>query len=228
MNVIFVLSEPRHPENIGAAARAIKTMGFNRLRLVNPLLFPHPAASRLAWASNDILDTAEVFTSLEEAVADADFIIGTSSKKRNQIHHYYKCSELKELLASKNNSVNNIAIVFGGEESGLSNVDLLKCSIVSFIPLKTSYPSLNLAQAVMIYAYELSALLKKQPLITGRKTNVPEQKHFLMAVSDFINNSGVEEGTPLFRRMMLRASALNFKDMQMLTRFLLLIKKNGK
>jgi tRNA/rRNA methyltransferase len=156
--IIFVLVRPAVPENVGAAARALKTMGFDQLRIVGSNVHRDKPAHILAHASTDILDNAREFSDLDSALADIDFCIGTSAKIRHDKRYNLMPAQLRDAIAEKGASVNNVAIVFGCEESGLSNSELALCDALTTIPLATSYPSLNLAQSVMLYAYELSQL----------------------------------------------------------------------
>ncbi len=163
MNIHFVLVEPTLPENIGASARAIKTMGFRFLRLVNPCDYLADKAQMLAHGSVDILKSARVFSSCKEALQDMDFIIGTTTKKRLAKNDYYLCSELPDLIAKKSGTVKNVAVMFGRESRGLNNTELRFCDNISYIPMKKAYPSLNLGQTVMLYAYSLSSLALNMP-----------------------------------------------------------------
>jgi tRNA/rRNA methyltransferase len=163
MNINFILVEPAVPENIGAAARAIKVMGFSHLRFVNGCDHLDQRARWLAHGSNDILEKALTYKSFEDAIADCDFIIGTTARPRIIKHDYYTPKALVDLVARKSKTIQNIAIAFGREEHGLLNEEIKLCDAVSRVPLKRKYPSLNLAQAVMLYAYELSALSLEHP-----------------------------------------------------------------
>ncbi len=156
MQFTFVLVEPAVAENVGSSARALKTMGFERLVVVNSNVHNQPEASWLAHGSADILQKIEVFDTLSAALTDMDLVIGTTAKKRRVYEDYYTCSEIPEILDSKAAMLENVAVVFGKEESGLTNEELRLCHIFTVIPMKTAYPSLNLAQSVMIYAWELS------------------------------------------------------------------------
>ncbi len=98
MQIHFVLVEPQVPENVGAAARALKTMGFERLRLVNSRILQEPRTQWVAHGSREILQQAEVFASLEEALADIDLAIGTSAKARHNTRYLYSPDELKPQL----------------------------------------------------------------------------------------------------------------------------------
>lgn len=159
MQIHFILVEPAVPENVGASARAIKTMGFQSLRLVNPCDHLSREARMLAHGSNDILEAAEVYNSLEEAAQGMDLLIGTTANQsRTTKQDYHPIEQLTGILKGKAAGLGHVAIVFGREESGLTNEELLRCDIASSIPLAAAYPSVNLGQAVMIYAHALSAL----------------------------------------------------------------------
>jgi tRNA/rRNA methyltransferase len=152
----FILVEPSVPGNIGAAARALKTMGFNDLRLVNPCDYLNSDETiKFAHGSVDIIEAARVYQDVYEATKDIDLVIGTAAKRRSAVHDYYSCQEIPDLLRKKGSLLSSAGIIFGTEESGLSNEILKDCDIVSYIPMNNLYPSLNLAQAVMIYAYTL-------------------------------------------------------------------------
>ncbi len=154
--LIFVLVEPRTPENVGAAARALKTMGFTQLRLVNPCEYQTGAAQWLAHGSHDILAGASVFSSLAAATVDCDLKVGTTAKLRHQRYTVLTPTQLRENLHDKQDTVQRVALVFGREDTGLSNDETDLCELLSTVPLAQAQPSINLAQAVMIYAYELS------------------------------------------------------------------------
>ena len=157
MDIAFVLVEPARGENIGAAARALKTMGFKDLRLVRP--GDMTAASWVAHQSQDILEGARQFDSLDEALADVDLSIACTARQRIQKERYVNADECAALLAAKQDSLHRAAIVFGRESSGLTGEEVARCDLGSSIPLAHPQPSLNLAQAVMVYAWEL----RKQP-----------------------------------------------------------------
>lgn len=165
VDICFVLVRPAVPENVGAAARALKTMGFGALRVVDSAAHTDKRARILAHASGDVLDRAATFPDLAAALADCDFRIATSAKRRHGVRHNLTPARLRATLQEKAGVVARAAIVFGCEESGLSNTELALCDAVSSIPLATGYPSLNLAQAVMLYAYELAALAAPAPAV---------------------------------------------------------------
>ncbi|UCF63523.1 MAG: RNA methyltransferase [bacterium] len=153
-HIYFVLVEPQTPGNIGASARALKTMGFKNLVLVNPGNFNTPEARWMAHASEDILENAVVCSTLEEAVHDKHFVAAATQRERSFHLPFYSPSQLNEKIIPISPE-HQIALVFGREASGLTNEELALCHAVTTIPAHTRHPSLNLAQAVMVYAYEL-------------------------------------------------------------------------
>ncbi len=158
MQLAFVLVEPKVPENVGAAARALCTMGFGELWLVNSELHTRPEAHWLAHGSDHILDNARIFPDLAAVRNSVDLLMGTSAKPRHPRQDWHSPARLREVLASKGSSVATAALVFGREDRGLSNEELAQCDLLTGIPMKVAYPSLNLAQSVMLYAWEMSGL----------------------------------------------------------------------
>ncbi len=166
MNIIFVLVNPARPENVGFAARAIKTMGFHDLRVVGSPEVLTGSARKTAYGSHDLLESARVFSELTKALKDLDLVVGTTAKKRTKRVDYHKPGPLVSLLQARASVIDKCGIIFGSEESGLSTDQLDQCDLVSTIPLKTKYPSLNLAQSVLIYAWELRRITLKEKTVT--------------------------------------------------------------
>ncbi|WP_027708990.1 tRNA/rRNA methyltransferase [Zooshikella ganghwensis] len=158
MQISFILVEPQRAVNVGACARALKTMGFNDLRIVNSQQYLADEAQWVAHGATDILQSAQHFVSLESALKDIDLAIGTSTKQRAGKRYAYSPKALYESLSEKSQLLSRVAIVFGREDHGLANEMLNLCDVLSTVPLAVSYPSLNLGQAVMLYAYELGPL----------------------------------------------------------------------
>ena len=154
--VAVVLSRPSHPGNIGAAARAMKTMGFAELALVAPREFPHPEATALAAGAADLLDAARVYPSLEAALSDCIVAAGFSARRRELSHPPQTLREAAPELAAIGTSQGRVALVFGNETSGLSNEELARCQRFVSIPANPAYPSLNLGSAVQVVCYELA------------------------------------------------------------------------
>ena len=154
MSIRIVLVGTTHPGNIGAVARAMKNMGLSDLALVNPRTFPHDDATARASGATDILDTAKVVTSLQDALTDCVYVAGASARSRTISWPSMAprdCAE-RMLLESKGGKV---AAVFGPEKAGLDNDDLSLCHTLLTIPTNPEFSSLNLAMAVQVLTYEL-------------------------------------------------------------------------
>jgi TrmH family RNA methyltransferase len=152
--ISIVLVEPSHPGNIGAVARAMKNMGLERLVLVNPRQFPHSEAIARASGADDVLANARVVATVTEAVAGCGFIVATTSRARDQ---YFRVADVRaaaERVLSESRR-GPTAVLFGSERAGLTNEQLEAAHLLIRIPASETYPSLNLAMAVQIVAYEL-------------------------------------------------------------------------
>ena len=153
-SVKIVLVGTTHPGNIGAAARAMKNMGFRHLSLVKPKEFPSDVATYRSKAAKDILENALIFNNLQEAVVDCELVIGTSARDRKVPWPILSPKESAEEV-SKSLKIHKIAIVFGREDRGLTNEELGLCNYHVHIPTDPEYSSLNLSQAVQILVYEI-------------------------------------------------------------------------
>jgi tRNA/rRNA methyltransferase len=151
-----VLLRTSHPGNIGAAARAMKTMGFAQLALVSPRHFPDAEATAMAAGAGDVLARARVVDSLEAALADRTLAVGFSARARELSH---PAEPLRAIAPSILEAAagGGVALVFGNETSGLSNEELVRCQRLATIPANPAYGSLNLAAAVQVACYELAA-----------------------------------------------------------------------
>lgn len=150
----IVLIDTSHPGNIGSAARAMKTMGLTDLCLVNPKEFPHPQATSLASNAEDILEQATVVDSVEAAIANCQFVLGTSSRKRYLQWPLIESREGGVEALQHAQLGEQVAILFGNERIGLTNAQLHLCHKHVTIPTSSEHSSLNLAQAVQVLAYE--------------------------------------------------------------------------
>lgn len=149
-----VLCRPSHPGNIGAAARAMKTMGLSRLSLVNPKQFPDPEADTRATGAVDLLNEAKIFTSLNDALAGTVFTIGLSARQRDLGPAPGAPRQLVSALLSAAEE-GDVALVFGNETVGLSNDELQLCHAAVSIPTNPDFSSLNLGSAVQVLCYEV-------------------------------------------------------------------------
>ncbi|MCY4094268.1 MAG: RNA methyltransferase [Gammaproteobacteria bacterium] len=155
MEIRIVLVEPSHPGNIGATARAMKTMDLSSLYLVNPKRFPDPQADWRAAGALDVVASAKVFDSLEDAIGDCGYVAGTSVRDRHIPWTVKSVEEFALDVAGMPEDSKPLAILFGRENNGLSNEELAMCNLHVRIPSSIVYGSLNLAMAVQILVYEL-------------------------------------------------------------------------
>lgn len=153
-SVRVVLVNTSHPGNIGAAARAMKNMGLERLYLVEPQEFPAPRAQWRAAGAVDVLERAVVVRSLAEAVADCGLVVGTSARERRIPWPLLDPRECGQRVWQES-AHHEVALVFGREDRGLTNDELAQCNYHVHIPANPDYSSLNLAAAVQVLTYEV-------------------------------------------------------------------------
>lgn len=153
-NVRIVLCAPAEPGNVGAAARAMKTMGVHELALVRPARFPDPRARRLAAAAADVLARARVCESLDAALEGVAFAVACSARSREIAVERCTMREAAARLVAVART-QPAALVFGNERTGLTNAEVNRCRLLAAIPAAPAYPSLNLAAAVQVACYEL-------------------------------------------------------------------------
>jgi len=204
----IVLVTPSHPGNIGAAARAMKNMALSELVLVQPKQFPHPEATARASGADDVLTAARVVESLAEALAGCGYVAATTARDRDQ---YFRVVELRDaalhLVAAARRSP--AAVVFGAERTGLTNEELESAHALIRIPASAAYPSLNLAMAVQVVAYELfraagSAAVASAPLAAPLATAQEMQHlytHFAAVLEEIDFHDRTQSGTHLMSRI---------------------------
>jgi tRNA/rRNA methyltransferase len=184
-NFAFILFQPRSGGNVGAAARALKNMGCGNLRLVEQsgladAALGKPKSTLTAWGyddartmavrGSDVLDAARVYPTLDAALTDCTLVIGTTARTGRYRREARSIRELAAEFATLSQA-NRIGFVFGPEDRGLTNQELKLCQRLITIPVAPDYPSLNLAQAVMIVAYELM-------LATGSARELPRPQQW--------------------------------------------------
>ncbi len=220
MKLYFVLVAPARPANVGAAARAMKTMGFDAMRLVASRVHEEEEASWVAHGAQEILTQAEAFDTLPEALADMDLVIATTARERGRYQHYLTPGEIREQIRAKP-SLGKVAIVFGCEESGLSNEQLAEVDLISYLPLKVSYPSLNLGQAIMLYAYEMSQLVDElnadgAAAVAENVDNAGQVRVLKSKTAELLGELGVSQDEKLHQWVMDRVPMLPQRDLNML------------
>ena len=209
----IVLVGTTHPGNIGASARAMKTMGLSQLYLVDPRHFPHADATAMASGADDLLANATVTATLEEAIADCGYCLGASARMRSLPWPV----ELPAQAARKARAEaqqHPVALIFGRERTGLTNDELALCHCLVNIPANPDYQSLNLAMAVQVLCYEL--LMSTTPELSEftegeRVATSIEMEHFythlqqVMIDTDFLDPSAPKHLMRRLRRLFGRA-----------------------
>jgi tRNA/rRNA methyltransferase len=173
VSVRFVLVEPREAGNVGAAARVMKNFGFHDLWIVgeHPQLLP--VAGWWASGADDLIANAHITATLQEALADAHLTVATTSARGRTTPADFTPST----LAEKANANETLALVFGREDSGLTREEVVLCQRTAVIPTSESFPTMNLAQAVGIFCYELSRVEPKQAARTRARAEHVERLH---------------------------------------------------
>ncbi len=172
----IVLVETTHPGNIGAVARAMKNMKMDNLYLIAPKIFPSADATSRASGADDILAKATVCSTLQEAIADCQLVIGASARGRTISWPELTPRECAEKVLLNEPGNNKVAIVFGRENSGLKNHELDLCHFLLRIPCNSEYSSLNIAAAVQVVCYELfvaSGQAAQEQILVGDKGEEP-------------------------------------------------------
>jgi tRNA/rRNA methyltransferase len=213
--IAFVLHRPARGGNIGAAARALKTMGFSDLRIVGGEATTSAEAIAFAHGARDVLDGARRYDTLESALTGIDLVVGTSARRRGDRRDFLAPDELYTKLSTAPNS-GTTAIVFGPEEHGLTNDELSMCQIISAVPMRGRYPSLNLAQAVMVYCYALSPLVLRN---TRRKERVPDEmsvRRLHQRAQRLLPRLGFDSGRAVTKRILERIGLAGAIDVNLM------------
>lgn len=166
--IAVILVSPENPDNIGAAARAIKNMDFMDLRVVNPPKAWRTKAKKMAMSAKDILGRGKEYPSLRDAIQDLSLVVGTTRRLGGQRGTFLPFDETLSKIR-KSSGTQKVGIVFGRESKGLANEDSALCDHLATIPTGHSYPSLNLAQAVMVMLFALSWAKNETKIITQRR-----------------------------------------------------------
>ena len=212
-NIRTVLCGTVHPGNIGAAARALKTMGLAQLHLVAPQHFPDPQAEWLASGATDVLRNAQVCASLDEALAGSAFAVACTARRREisvpRVSAREAAARIVEVARAQ-----PAALVFGNETFGLTGAEIGKFQLLATIPANSRYSSLNVAAAVQVMAYELriAALGQEQPRAPARRLATFEeiegfyaQLERTMIETGFLNPGHPKKLMPRLRRVFGRA-----------------------
>jgi TrmH family RNA methyltransferase len=167
---VIVLNEPQDIVNIAGTVRAMMNTGLSRLRLVRPALYDAYRVAGIAHGAEPLLEHIEFFDSLDDATADAGRVIGTTSRRRTATYVWqHPRDAAPQLVALAPQLKGPVTIVFGREDKGLSNEELDRCERLLVVPTDPAHPSLNLAQAVLLVAYELWLAASEQAALPRPK-----------------------------------------------------------
>lgn len=220
MAVRIILVGTTHPGNIGAVARAMKNMGLSDLVLVEPRFFPHDEATARASGAADLLDSARVVATLEEALRDCIFVAGASARSRSIDWPGLAPRECAARLC-RESARGTVAVVFGPEKSGLKNEHLDRCHALLTIPTDPAFSSLNLAMAVQVLTYEIKLALDGNDAVSPQSGAPPpesppatgeEMEHFyqhleaVMVASGFLDPENPRHLMRRLRRLFIKAS----------------------
>ncbi len=213
----IILSHTTHPGNIGAAARAMKVMGLSQLKLINPKTFPSAEATERASKAADLLSNAQVYTDINRALSECRLIVGASVRTRSLPSRLVTPRELVTIIKQKPEN-QPIAILFGTENSGLTNDELHLCHYQVYIPTNPEYSSLNLASAVQLICYEMRLAFAEMQHLPEPRVNANEQsithrqfdalsQHFyqLMLETGYVNPHHVKQLENRLNRVLSKA-----------------------
>lgn len=209
----IILCEPQSPGNIGSVARAMANFGASDLRLVTPCDHLHPEAKMFAVGAVHLLESARVYSNLATAVEDLQISIATTRREGQLRGNLIESSQLHEQLLNRLPAETDLGLVFGREDSGLTSGEIALCSHVATVSTSDEQGSLNLAQAVLLFLYEMARnrdVEQKTSDFTypsqGELNGLFEQMHGVLDRIAFLNPSRPEGALHKLRQLILRAN----------------------
>ena len=182
---VVILLEPQLEENIGAVARAMLNFNLHNLRIIKKKWRPNRISFKTSAKADEILKNAQVFKNLEDAINDLQFVFATSNRKRDLNTDLVNLKQGTKIINNYKNS--KVGILFGPERSGLTNEHIALCDKIIEIPLNKNFKSLNLAQSVLLIAYELFNLtLSKTNFVKIKKTRKKELIIFFKVLKNYL------------------------------------------
>lgn len=224
-NYTIILVEPQSDENLGAVARAMNNFFFNKLVLISPIAsISSKAALATAHGSEKILINSGLAKNLKSAIEQQHIVIGTTQRKRKAGEPFLHLKELKKKISIETEA-KNIAFVFGSEKTGLTNTQLALCDLICTIPTITKQPSLNLAQAVMLFLYEFSEISETKNSSTTYLATKKDTERLKSSFVKLLENTGFKAADTisgfvnlLFRS--LKRSGLEERDVNAWMKFI--------
>lgn len=225
MRVTIILVAPARAENIGAAARAMKTMGFGDMRIVDSQAHLEPATRWVAHGSTDVIDNISVYPTLAEALHDVDFTVATTAQQSREVPLLRNARRTAAAVTGKIAVDEPCGAGFWPGRLGLTNEELALADVLTGVPMVADYPSLNLGQAVMVYCYQLAGLMQ-QPAKQTEVTDAPQLQALRTRVSQLLATLDVADDTKLADWLQQRLGLSGQRDTAMLHRLLHDIEKN--
>ncbi|KNG95018.1 RNA methyltransferase [Pseudaestuariivita atlantica] len=225
---VFVLVRPQMGENIGAAARAMWNFGLDAMRLVSPRDgWPNPASVAMASGAGRLLDEARLCKTTADALADMDFTFATTARPRGLTKDVYTPEAAMQAARDRIAAGQRVAVLFGPERAGLENDDVARANAIISVPVNPAFPSLNLAQCVLLTGYEWRRASEEAPAVAQELAgtewaNGDEREHLALHFEDRLGEAGFffpeakEEGMKQNLRNMWSRMPLTRADVQML------------
>ncbi|MFZ5802509.1 MAG: RNA methyltransferase [Candidatus Omnitrophota bacterium] len=201
--IAILLVDPENPDNIGAVARAMKNMGLRDLRLVRPPAHWDESGKKMAMSAADVLDTAAEFQTVQEAIADLQFVVATTRRTGPKRGPFMPFEEVLRKIQVRRKT-RSIGLMFGRESKGLDNDSLRQCDAVTTIPVSPAYPSINLAQAVMIFAFALFDKNIRLPRPAPKRGHFPSPDAPDCRDLRFVSRAEIEEALDAFAEALRR------------------------
>ncbi len=204
-NFYIILVEPAFPGNIGSVARAMKNMGFSKLRLVNPCDFQNEETRKLAVNAYHIIENCDIFNSLKEATSDLNITVATTAKIGKYRKPVFNVEDISTILKTLGKN-NKIGLVFGRERIGLLNKEVDYCNLIAEIPSSRDYPCLNLSQSVLIFCYELFKNVKYtgEPALFDVVSNDKMEKFYEKLEKLLLDINFLDTDNPEFKMKAIR------------------------
>ena len=236
-DIRIVLIEPRHPGNIGAVARGMKTMSLSCLYLVRPNEFPSYEAERRAAGADDILREARIVEDVGEAIGDCRLVVGCSARPRAVPHALLDPRQCSARLVAETAAGEPAALLFGPERTGLENRDLERCNFQLLIPANEKFSSLNLAAAVQLVCYEIFTAARELSVqapkpVAELRAREKDMEYFFQHLVQALDSRSFLEGDFRERaimklRRLLEKARPNSSELKMLHSITRLIHKDG-
>ncbi|MBY7649464.1 MAG: RNA methyltransferase [Candidatus Liberibacter europaeus] len=192
---VIILVNPQLGENIGMVARAMLNFSFTQLRIVNPRDgWPNEKARSSSANADEVIDAVRVFSSLQEAISDLNFVYATTARNRNNFKSVFSPKEASIVLKKRIQTGQEVGIIFGRERWGLTNEEIVLSDAIISFPVNADFPSLNISQAVLLMVWEWMKNNSDISEKNVKKIGIPATKGELFSFLSYLENSLEERG----------------------------------